>query len=96
MKRMCRWPIGLIIPFLFVVFIGTGHAGTLAANKIIVQALAELHHNPTGQQILTLFKTGRVVPFQPRYLDSVQGLHNRLTSPPHPISSASIKTLRRP
>lgn len=43
----------------------------------VVQALADLHRNPAGQQILTLFKTGQLVPFAPHYLDTVRQLHHR-------------------
>ena len=46
----------------------------------LVSALADLHRNPAGQQILTLFKAGRLVPFQDHYLNSVRDLHGTLPS----------------
>ncbi len=41
----------------------------------IVRAMAELHLQPAGQQILTLFKMDRMVPYEPEYLDSMLRLH---------------------
>ena len=40
----------------------------------MVQAMAELHLKPAGQQIITLFKFGRMVPFEQSHLDTVRGL----------------------
>ncbi|MBA3027786.1 MAG: phosphate/phosphite/phosphonate ABC transporter substrate-binding protein [Desulfobacteraceae bacterium] len=37
----------------------------------LVQAMAELHLKPSGQQILALFKIGRMVPFEQSQLDTV-------------------------
>ena len=48
--------------------------------KDLVRALVDLHSNPAGQQILTLFKAGRLVPFQDHYLNSVRNLHGTLPS----------------
>lgn len=40
----------------------------------VVQALGELHLEPAGQQILMLFKSDRLLPFQEDYLDTVRRL----------------------
>ena len=39
-----------------------------------IQALKELHTNPVGQQICTLFKIDRMVPFQEDQLDTIRKL----------------------
>ncbi len=49
----------------------------------LIRALAELHTAPAGQQILNLFKVGRMVPFQESQLDAVRKLraaYDRLQS----------------
>jgi ABC-type phosphate/phosphonate transport system substrate-binding protein len=43
----------------------------------VIQILGELHNEPSGQQILTLFKVGQLVPFQDTYLDTVRNLRMR-------------------
>ncbi|TVQ96616.1 MAG: hypothetical protein EA399_15475 [Desulfovibrionales bacterium] len=43
----------------------------------IVQAMADLHLQPAGQQILTLFRMDQMVPFVPEYLDSMRRLHEQ-------------------
>lgn len=40
-----------------------------------VRALAELHIEPAGQQILTIFKVAKLAPFQEAYLNNVRTLH---------------------
>ena len=40
----------------------------------VIQSLAELHLEPAGQQILTIFKTDKLVPFQEARLDTVKKL----------------------
>ena len=40
----------------------------------VIQTLAELHLEPSGQQILALFKTAKLVPFQEAQLDTVKKL----------------------
>ena len=45
------------------------------------QGLLELHREPAGQQILNLYKTTRLEPFQPSHLDTVRELraiHDRM------------------
>lgn len=39
-----------------------------------VRALAELHVEPAGRQILTLFKVAKLVPFQEQHMDTVRKL----------------------
>lgn len=39
-----------------------------------IQALAELHLEPAGQQILTLFKVARLIPFEEGHLETVKKL----------------------
>jgi phosphonate transport system substrate-binding protein len=51
------------------------------AKADVAVVLAELHLEPAGQQILTLFKVGPMVPFQESQLDTVRKLrekHDRL------------------
>ena len=40
----------------------------------LIEALGELHSEPSGQQILTLFKTNYLIPFKDEYVDSVREL----------------------
>jgi hypothetical protein len=52
-----------------------------AQKQDVIDALAELHQEPAGQQILTLFKIGQLVPFEEKQLDTVKRLratHDRL------------------
>ncbi len=48
----------------------------------VVETLTELHTIPAGKQILTLFKTGRLVPYRPSYLDTVRKLSETLKPRP--------------
>jgi ABC-type phosphate/phosphonate transport system substrate-binding protein len=46
-------------------------------------ALGDLHTTPTGQQILTLFRTKKLLPFKSQYMESVKKLkaeHKRLSA----------------
>lgn len=45
--------------------------------KALYQALLSLHESPAGQQILTLFKTERAVPYTEKYLQPVEKLFQR-------------------
>jgi ABC-type phosphate/phosphonate transport system substrate-binding protein len=56
-----------------------GTAGWLSdkARADFIETLAELHREPAGQQILTLFKVNQLVPFQEAQLDSVKKLRAR-------------------
>lgn len=45
-----------------------------AHKQDMIRGLAELHLKPVGQQILTLFKVGKLVPFQEAHLDTVRKL----------------------
>jgi ABC-type phosphate/phosphonate transport system substrate-binding protein len=42
-----------------------------------IRALAELHLEPAGQQILTLFKVVKLAPFQEQHMDTVKKLRMR-------------------
>lgn len=44
--------------------------------KTVIENLAGIHKEPSGQQILTLFKTGRLIPFEEPHLDTVRKLRN--------------------
>ncbi len=44
------------------------------AKTDFIETLADLHHEPAGQQILTLFKVGQLIPFQESQLDTVKKL----------------------
>jgi len=46
----------------------------------LIEALAELHLEPAGQQILTLFKTGQLMPFDESQLDTVRQLRAQATA----------------
>lgn len=46
------------------------------AREAIMQAMAELHLEPNGRQILELFKLDQLVPFKEEYLDSARKLRN--------------------
>lgn len=47
-----------------------------------IQALADLHLEPAGQQILALFKVARLLPFKEDYLDAVKKLRAAYQQPP--------------
>lgn len=40
----------------------------------LMEALRDLHEDPAGMQLLTLFKTERLVPFEDNHLDGARGL----------------------
>ena len=46
----------------------------------VIQAMSELHLNPAGLQILTLFKVQRLVPFEPSHLDTLRQLREKMES----------------
>ena len=51
----------------------------------VLQGLADLHTEPSGQQILLLFKINKLVPFKSEYLEGVRDLkarHAKLGIPP--------------
>ena len=50
----------------------------------LIKAMLELEHEPSGRQILELFKVDRLVPFQENYLDTVQQLRTGMESPAKP------------
>jgi ABC-type phosphate/phosphonate transport system substrate-binding protein len=43
----------------------------------MARAMAELHLQPAGQQILTLFRMDRLVPYESEHLDTMRQLHER-------------------
>jgi ABC-type phosphate/phosphonate transport system substrate-binding protein len=52
-----------------------------ALRQILVESLRDLHVEPKGQQILTLFKVEKLLPFEPSYLESARQLiqdHSKL------------------
>jgi ABC-type phosphate/phosphonate transport system substrate-binding protein len=55
-----------------VICIRTGFK--LPLRQILIDSLKGLHVDPKGQQILTLFKVEKLVPFEPSYLESVRRL----------------------
>ena len=58
-----------------VICIRRGYEGP---REDLLHGLADLHEEPSGKQILLVFKIDRLVPFQPEYLDSVRDLRTRL------------------
>lgn len=48
--------------------------GTEKRKEDTLRSLGELHQNPVGQQILSLFKVAKLVPFEEGHLDSVRKL----------------------
>ncbi|TVQ96621.1 MAG: hypothetical protein EA399_15500 [Desulfovibrionales bacterium] len=50
-----------------------------AFRMVLLEELENLHASPAGQQILTLFKIDRLVPFQPEFLDTVRKLRGMAT-----------------
>jgi phosphonate transport system substrate-binding protein len=47
------------------------------ARRDLINALAELHQEPAGRQILTLFKVDQLVPFKEEYMKSVKDLRTK-------------------
>lgn len=43
----------------------------------VIRALGELHLEPSGQQLLTLFKAGQLIPFKEAHLETVRKLRQR-------------------
>jgi ABC-type phosphate/phosphonate transport system substrate-binding protein len=41
---------------------------------IILKSLESLHNDPQGKQILTLFRTNRLLPYKPSYIENVEAL----------------------
>lgn len=54
----------------------------------VLRALGELHAEPDGQQLLTLFKTGPLVPFSDAQLETVRRLRQS-HAPRHPTTPVS-------
>lgn len=52
----------------------TGDWSAGSFKEDVIRALGELHHEPAGAQILTLFRTEQLVPFKPDYLETMQTL----------------------
>jgi hypothetical protein len=52
---------------------GTAFCGVATA-LVLIEAISRLHVEPRGQQIHTLFKTERMAPFDPAYLESTREL----------------------
>jgi hypothetical protein len=50
------------------------------AQKVLLQ----LHLEPAGRQVLTLFKVDRMVPFKPGSLDTVRRLREKMMSQQNP------------
>jgi len=44
--------------------------------EVVEDGATQLQHHVEGQQILTLFKAERIIPFEPHYLDGVKDLLN--------------------
>lgn len=60
----------------------------------MVDSLTNLHTEPAGQQLLTLFKVRKLVPFKPEYLNSMKRLkamHDRLTEDALNRTSAFVR-----
>jgi ABC-type phosphate/phosphonate transport system substrate-binding protein len=58
------------------------------ARKDVIDVLAQLHQDPAGQQILTLFKVGPMIPFQESLLETVKTLrasHAQTRNPNHAL-----------
>ena len=53
---------------------------TERARTDLWQSLLDLHLNPAGRQILTLFKVDQLVPFKEEYMKSVRDLRTKLAS----------------
>ena len=66
------------------------------ARRDMLQALAELHLEPDGRQILTLFKVDRLVPFQEEYRDSLRRLQARLAESRPGPAAVSARTQGEP
>jgi ABC-type phosphate/phosphonate transport system substrate-binding protein len=62
-----------------VICIRTGYKSSL--RQVLVDSLRDLHTEPKGQQILTLFKVEKLIPFEPSYLESARQMmqdHSKL------------------
>ena len=64
--------------------------------KDMVEAMADLHLEPAGQQILALFRVGRFVPFDPSCLDTVRALRKAASSASNDTSCAPDRPVRGP
>ena len=51
------------------------------ARQDVIDAIAELHLEPNGRQVLTMFKLEQVVPFKEEYLDSARKLRATVEIP---------------
>lgn len=61
-----------------VICLATNGWSTLTYERDLREALRDLHLEPDGQQILTLFKCGRLQPYDDRRLDSLRRLRATL------------------
>lgn len=58
-----------------VISSNAGWTGAEEFKKAAMKSLAEMHLQPTGQQLLALFKTDKLIAFSEEYLDTVRSLY---------------------
>jgi len=68
LKLIAKSPAGTVT----VICIRTGYKSPL--RDLLIESLGNLHADPRGQQILTLFKVEKLVPFEPSFLESARQL----------------------
>ncbi|SHJ93965.1 phosphonate transport system substrate-binding protein [Malonomonas rubra DSM 5091] len=47
-------------------------------HQVLIKGMQEMHLQPAGRQMMTLFKMSQLVPFKPEYLDTVRELKSAL------------------
>jgi hypothetical protein len=71
-----------------LIALSVGGWRTPAFRQAVEQALAELHEDPAGRQILTLFQNERLQPYEPGQLESVRQLRARARAAGLPVVGA--------
>jgi len=74
-------PIAISEPLLLsMVCFGKTSWSKPEMRELMIRTLESMQKTPAGQQILTLFKTEKVVPFEPHLLDSIWRLKSKTSS----------------
>jgi ABC-type phosphate/phosphonate transport system substrate-binding protein len=71
-----------------LIALSVGGWRTPAFREAVEQALAELHEDPAGRQILTLFQNERLQPYEPGQFESVRQLRARARAAGLPVVGA--------
>jgi hypothetical protein len=53
------------------------HRGFTEHRPVVIEAMRDLHLDPSGKQIMLVFRTARLIPFEPKVLATLRSLYRR-------------------